>query len=201
MTENQEKPAEGQGKSRSGMSLQAILAAVAGVIVAITGLVTALQTFSHGHDDAAETTSAAPTAAPVITPTESPPPVTTPPTSALPVTAPLNSPSFPSGADVLGWLDSFARCDAPHAAAAIASTKQSRLVLCQAAPGAYYYRGVRRDSGETIELPNGVRSTDGFDVVNPVDGTKYEIRRDALTFVKDGEVLGSEQIQVYWPRD
>ena len=97
-----------------------------------------------------------------------------------------------------GWLDSFARCEPGHAATLIAKTKQSRLVLCQTSPGAFYYRGARIDSAQTIELPNAVHSSDGFDVTNPVDGTIYQIRPDTLTFIRGGQVLGSEQMAIYW---
>ena len=62
-------------------------------------------------------------------------------------------------------------------------TKQSVLVLCQTGPGAVYYRGVRRNAGAVITLTNAVQSSGGFDVTNPNDGTRYEIRPEGLTIV------------------
>jgi len=47
-------------------------------------------------------------------------------------------------------------------------------------PGNFYYRGERLSDGASIDLANAVRSSGGFDVTNPVDGTRYEVRPDRL---------------------
>jgi serine/threonine-protein kinase len=84
----------------------------------------------------------------------------------------------PPGTDAQGWIaHPAARCDTGTQPAAIARTTQSVLVVCQIQPGAFYYRGVRLSDGASMELANAVRSSIGFDVTNPTDGTRYLIRR------------------------
>ena len=53
----------------------------------------------------------------------------------------------PAGTDEQGFLNSDARCDPGHPAAAMGSTTQTELVLCQTGPDAFYYRGVRLSDG------------------------------------------------------
>lgn len=65
----------------------------------------------------------------------------------------------------------------------MARTTQSVLVVRRAGPGDYYYRGLRLSDGASIELADAVRSSDGFDVTNPTDGTRYQIRPDTLTII------------------
>jgi serine/threonine-protein kinase len=55
------------------------------------------------------------------------------------------------------------------------------VVVCEIQPGNFYYRGVRLSDGAGIELGNAVRSSQGFDVTNPTDGTTYRIRSTSLT--------------------
>ena len=50
-------------------------------------------------------------------------------------------------------------------------TTQSVVVVCEIQPGNFYYRGVRLSDGASIELANAVRSSAGFDVTNPTDGS------------------------------
>jgi serine/threonine-protein kinase len=70
----------------------------------------------------------------------------------------------------------------------LARTDQSVLVVCRAGAGSYYYRGVRLSDGAGIELTDAVRSSGGWDVTNPTDGTRYQIRPEALTIVQpDGK--------------
>ena len=79
------------------------------------------------------------------------------------------------------------------------STTQTELVLCQTGPGAFYYRGVRLSDGALIALANAVRSAGGFDVTNPADGTRYEIRPHRLTLLRtDGHVAAQETMVAYW---
>jgi serine/threonine-protein kinase len=105
----------------------------------------------------------------------------------------------PAGTDEQGFLNSNARCDPGHPAAAMGSTAQTQLVLCQTGPGAFYYRGVRLSDGTLISLANAVRSAGGFDVTNPADSTRYEIRPHRLTLLMtDGRVAASETMLAYW---
>jgi hypothetical protein len=105
----------------------------------------------------------------------------------------------PAGTDEQGFLNSAARCDPGNRAAAMGSTEQTALVLCQTGPGAFYYRGVRLSDHALTALANAVRSVNGFDVTNPADGTLYEIRPHRLTLkMANGQVAGQETMVAYW---
>ena len=76
------------------------------------------------------------------------------------------------------------------------STSQSVFVVCRAGPGEFYYRGIRLSDGAGIELANVVRSSGGFDVTNPTDGARYQIRPDGLTIVPpDGQAITEPMVQ------
>ncbi|MDT5360293.1 MAG: hypothetical protein QOC69_2055 [Mycobacterium sp.] len=119
------------------------------------------------------------TAQPTVTTESTPPPISLP------------------GADELGFIDyPAARCAPGQRPAALALTAASALVVCRYGTDRYYYRGVRLSDGAQIELDHAVHSADGFDVVNPADGTRYQIRSAALTIVTpDGEVFSEPMIQ------
>jgi hypothetical protein len=57
----------------------------------------------------------------------------------------------------------------------MAVTTQSVLVICRSGPATYYYRGVRLSDNASIELANAVRSSDGWNITNPSDGTRYQL--------------------------
>jgi hypothetical protein len=101
------------------------------------------------------------------------------------------------GTDAQGFIDyPGARCDAGSSPAALARTAQSVFVVCRAGPGDFYYRGIRLSDGAGIELANVVRSSGGFDVTNPTDGTRYQIRPDGLTIVPpDGQAITEPMVQ------
>jgi serine/threonine-protein kinase len=116
-------------------------------------------------------------------------------TTSSPATSRLTN-TLP-GADGQGFLDyPNARCDQGSPAAAMARTTKSVLVVCQAGPGSYYYRGVRLSDGANIELSNAARSSSGWDVTNPADGTRYLIRPDTLT-IANGRVSETEPMVDY----
>jgi serine/threonine-protein kinase len=119
-----------------------------------------------------------------VTPT-SPPTSTSPPPAALP------------GTDAHGFIGyPGARCDAGTSPAALARTTQSVSVVCRTGPGAFYYRGIRLSDGAGIELANAVRSSGGFDVTNPTDGTRYQIRPNGLTIVlPDGHAVTEPMVE------
>ena len=153
------------------------------------------------HDEAASS-------GPVTNPSTSwaglPPPawMSAPPTPQAPVaaatTAQLSIPSMP-GTDDLGWTAyPHARCDSGTRPAVMGRTTLSVLVVCQIQPGSFYYRGVRLSDGASIELANAVRSSDGFDVTNPVDGTRYQVRRTGISITSpDGQVYPEPMVD-YW---
>lgn len=152
--------------------------------------------------------SAPPSSEPATTTTSVPPTssttsTTTSTTSTTASTTPTSSPPVSQltnpvpGADAQGFLDHpNARCDPGNPAAAMARTTKSELVVCQAGPSSYYYRGVRVSDGASIQLANATRSSGGWDVTNPADGTQYVIRPDVLT-ITNGRVSETEPIVNY----
>jgi serine/threonine protein kinase, bacterial len=87
------------------------------------------------------------------------------------------------GTDAQGFVGHSARCNPGSTPAAMVRTANSLAVVCQSGPGTFYYRGERLRDGANIELANAVRSAGGFDVTNPADGTRYEIRPDRLSII------------------
>ena len=77
-------------------------------------------------------------------------------------------------------------------------TTQSLLVVCEIGPANYYYRGLRLSDGAGIELANAVRSSGGFDVTNPVDGTRYQVRPTGISITSPGGQVSSEPTIEYW---
>jgi hypothetical protein len=71
------------------------------------------------------------------------------------------------------------------------------VVVCEIGPGSFYYRGVRLSDGAAIELANAVRSSVGFDVTNPSDGTRYQIRPTALTIASPSGNVSTEPVLEY----
>ncbi len=107
----------------------------------------------------------------------------------------------PPGTDSQGWVGyPGARCDPGSSPAVMARTTQSVLVVCEIGPANYYYRGVRLSDNASIELANAVRSSDGFDVTNPVDGTRYEVRPTGISITSPGGQVSSEPMIEYAAR-
>jgi hypothetical protein len=132
--------------------------------------------------------------------TAPPPTSQTPTSSAAPTSLPTTATPTPAalpGTDAQGFIDyPGARCDPGNTPAALARTTHSVLVVCRAGPGDFYYRGVRLSDGAGIELANAVRSSGGFDVTNPTDGTRYQIRQDELTIITpDGQTITEPMVQ------
>lgn len=85
-----------------------------------------------------------------------------------------------------------ARCDGGDVAAFIERTNQLALVVCRSGSGGFYYKGVRLSDSAAIALGNAYPTNGGFDVVNPADGTQYQIRQDGLTIIVNGQVAANE---------
>jgi hypothetical protein len=121
--------------------------------------------------------------------------------SAAPAQAPVNEQLRPTrlpGTDYLGWTAyPHARCNSGNQPAVLARTTKSVLVVCQIQPGDFYYRGVRLSDAASIELANAVRSSEGFDVTNPADGTRYQIRPTSLTIAPPDGPASSEPMLQY----
>ena len=101
------------------------------------------------------------------------------------------------GTDAQGFVDHSARCDAGSTPAAAIRTANSLAVVCETAPGSYYYRGERLSDGADLQLANAVPAGGGFDVTNPADGARYEVRPDHLTIFSNGRVDSSEPALQY----
>ena len=159
-----------------------VLSAAAVVLLAVAGMLAAISVFgSTHHSSRTEMPSAA---TPV--PTE-----TTPTTKTPSLSRPVQ------GADGLGFVGESARCDPGDPPAMVVRTALSLAVVCQTGPGSFYYRGERISDGANIELANAVRTMGGFDVTNPADGTRYEVRPQRLKIISNGHVDSSEPVLQY----
>jgi serine/threonine protein kinase len=158
-----------------------VLTGAAVVVLSVAVILAAISAFGSSRNSSRpETASAAP-------PTESTPTATKTPSLSHPV----------QGADGLGFIGQPARCDPGNPPAAVVRTALSLAVVCQTGPGSFYYRGERISDGANIELANAVRSSGGFDVTNPADGTRYEVRPQRLRIISNGHVDSSEPVLQY----
>ncbi|TQR82361.1 hypothetical protein D8S82_32515 [Mycobacterium hodleri] len=125
-------------------------------------------------------------------------PADTQPTATFPSASPQEPSSIPApGADAHGFLDQpGARCDDADTVEVAARTTQSALVICRNA-SELVYRGSRLSDGASIELLNAVPNDGGFDVVNPQNGTRYEVRSSALTIRVNGRDF-IEPVTEFW---
>ena len=122
------------------------------------------------------------------------------PTSQLSLTTSQPQPGLP-GTDAQGFVGyPAARCDPGSTPAVMGRTTQSLLVICEIGPANYYYRGLRFSDGASIELANAVRSSDGFDVTNPVDGTRYQVRSTGISITSPGGQVSSDPMIEYAAR-
>ncbi len=140
-----------------------------------------------------ETSTESATTTATTRPTTTETTTTTSPTS----TSPAPGASLP-GTDAQGVVGSFARCDPGNApAAVIAQTTKSQVVACESGRGDFHYRAVRLSDGASIQLANAVRSSGGFDVTNPADGTRYQVRPNAVAIVQPGGQVDTEPVIQY----
>ena len=156
-----------------------LVVAGAAVLLMVAGLIVALVSAFVDHGAPPEASNASPA------PSSAPPPKT--PTLSAPV----------QGADGLGFVGETARCDPGNPSAAVVRTAKSLAVVCENLSGSYYYRGERIRDGAHIELSNAERVGDGFDVTNPVDGVRYEVRPSRLRIISGEHVDSSEPVLQY----
>jgi serine/threonine protein kinase len=124
-------------------------------------------------------------------------PNATPTQSVTPATSHPAINSLP-GTDSLGFVDyPGARCDPGNEPAVMARTTLSVLVVCQLSPGSYYYRAVRISDNASIELANAVRTSAGFDVTNPADGSLRQVRPTYVRIEFPGGPVQTEPIVEY----
>ncbi len=155
-----------------------VVAGAAAILLVVAAVIaTAVILFGQHGGSPPETVSAAPPA----------PSATKTPSLSQPV----------QGADGLGFVGHTARCEPGNPPAAVVRTAQSLAVVCQSAPGSYYYRGERIRDGAHIELTEVVRSSGGFDVTNADNGVRYEVRPERLRIISNGHVDSSEPVLQY----
>jgi serine/threonine protein kinase len=189
-----QQPEAPQGRNGFGRG-QVVLAVVSAAMLA-AALVAVLWVF-FGHSDGAGGKSEIQATSPMMSLTTTEQTSTSEPTTESATTSQPSINSLP-GTDNLGWIGyPAARCDPGNQPAAMARTTQSVLVVCQIQPGTFYYRGVRLSDGASIELANAVRSSGGFDVTNPTDGTRYQIRPTSLTIAPPDVQASSEPMLEY----
>ena len=99
--------------------------------------------------------------------------------------------------DSQGFVGHAARCDAGSTVAAAIRTANSLAVVCESAPGSYYYHGERLRDGANVQLSNAVPTDGGFDATNPADGAHYQVRPDELTILSNGHVDSAEPALEY----
>ena len=191
--------------SRLGRSQVALV--VATIVLFGVAVVLAMQLMNGDQDSGAppQTTMAVPppsvrteteTVSPSTSPSTPSPTSTTAPTTTAPSTSGAPLPGV-SGTDAQGFVDHAARCDAGSTPAAAIRTAKSLAVICETAPGSYYYHGERLSDGANVQLANAVPAGGGFDVTNPSDGARYEVRPDHLTIYSNGHVDSAEPALEY----
>ncbi len=182
---------------------------VATIVLFGAAVVLAAQLLNGNRNNAAppQTTVAVPPPS-VSTQTETVEPSTSAPSATATATPTTTSPSpspstsgtpLPgvSGTDEQGFVGHSARCVAGSTPAAAIRTAKSLAVVCETAPGSYYYRGERLSDGANLQLANAAPAGGGFDVTNPADGARYEIRPDHLTIFSNGRVDSEEPALEY----
>ena len=170
-------PERSAGRPALGRAHKVLAAAAVALLVAAAAIAATLAFFGNRNSPPPEAASAVPSTTGA----------TTTPSLSRPV----------SGADGLGFVGQTARCDPGNPPAAVVRTAQSLAVICQTRSGNFYYRGQRIRDGAHIELANAVRSADGFDVTNPADGVRYEVRPERLRIISGSHVDSSEPVLQY----
>ncbi len=174
--------------------------ALAAAVIALFGVAAVLASLliSSGDDSSPSqpTTLAVPPSASTTTET-----VTT--TSGSPTTTSTTSAAAlagMTGTDGQGFVGHTTRCDPGSSLVTAIQTSQSMAVVCETSPGTYQYRGERLRDGANIQLADAVPSGGGFDVTNPADGARYEVRPDRLRILSGGGVDSDEPALQYGSR-
>ena len=97
--------------------------------------------------------------------------------------------------DGQGFIDSSARCTGSDVAVALASTANSKVVICTSSAGKFEYRGVRlRDAAKSV-LPATASGSGAF--VATSDGITYTLTSKSLD-ISDGTKLIRSEPVVYF---
>lgn len=105
-----------------------------------------------------------------------------------------------TGVDGQGFVGHTARCEPGASPVSAIETSQSMAVICETSPGSYQYRGERLRDGANLQLAGAVPAAGGYDVTNPADGARYEIRPDRLRILSGGSVDSEEPALQYGSR-
>lgn len=192
-------------KRRFGPTQVGLVAATIVMFAAAVILAAVLVFGDHGGGSAPQTRLALPspeTTTVTTTPTEeSPSSEGSTSTSTTPTTTSPSASSEPisgvSGTDAQGFVGHTARCDAGSSPAAAIRTSNSLAVVCESAPGTYYYRGERLRDGANLQLSNAVPSGSGYTATNPADGARYDVQPNMLTISSRGGVDSAEPALEY----
>lgn len=130
---------------------------------------------------------------PALRPLPSPTTVIAAPPTVMQTVMPTQRVGLP-GTDDQGFVGSFARCDAGSTAAFTALTNKAQVVVCQTGPASYYYRAEQMSDKANIELPNAVRTSGGWDVTDPADGTRREVRPTVVRVISPNGNVDTEPV-------
>lgn len=162
---------------------------------ALAGVLATVVVFSGGSSGTQpQSTLAAPPPSTTTVTTTAPPSDTS--TSSTPTTSRTVIAGL-SDVDAQGFVGHAARCDAGDTLTAAIRTASSLAVVCETAPGSYYYHGERLRDGANLQLANAVPTDGGFDATNPADGAHYQVRPDELTILSNGHVDSAEPALEY----
>jgi serine/threonine protein kinase len=190
-------------KPRFGRT-QVILAAATLLLLGIALVLASMLVFGGGDTGTTPRTSLAlPPSASTTTETVTPSTTTESTTSTTPTTTSSTSSAGlagMTGMDSQGFVGHTTRCDDGNPVAAAIQTSLSMAVICETSPGNYQYRGERLRDGANLQLNNAAPDGGGFDVTNPADGARYEIRPDRLRILSNGGVDSDEPALQYGTR-
>jgi serine/threonine protein kinase len=195
----QRPPARKKHFGRTQVALTAATVALFGVAAVLASVLI------FGDRDSSTSPQSSLAAPPPVTTTETVTPSTTtdsPTTTSTPPTTSTSSVPLAgmTGLDGQGFVGHTARCDPGSSPVAAIQTALSMAVVCETAPGSYEYRGERLRDGANIQLANAVPAGGGFDVTNPADGARYEVRPDRLRILSSGGVDSDEPALQYASR-
>ena len=186
-------------KSRFGRTQVALTAAT----IALFGVAAVLASLlAFGGDDSNPSPQprlAAPPSASTTTETVTPSTTESPTTSTTPTTSSMALAGM-TGTDAQGFVGHAARCDEGSSPVTMIRTSLSLAVICETTPGSYYYHGERLRDGANVQLVNATPAGGGFDVTNPADGARYEVRPDRLRILSGGSVDSDEPALQYATR-
>lgn len=193
-------PSSPPNKPRFGRTQVALVAGTV-ALFAVAAILASVLAFSGGDTEQ--------TARPSLA---APPPITTTVTTTAPSTSDETSTTTSSpttsatplagmtGMDGQGFVGHTTRCESGTTPVAAIETSQSQAVICQTSNGTYEYKGERLRDGANLQLDNASPAGGGFDVTNPADGARYEIRPDRLRILSNGGVDSDEPALQYGTR-